>query len=209
MSRFSGLLRYIRVFGLALLIVGLFISAISIFTNLDDGTREKLISNMKEDPAENTGWLIAGALSYQFVTPAFEYEWVGDPNTRIWYVEEMPFLDSRDIIPLYFFWALLFLLFTKPFWKTKMAWYWKGLVIFLVYVLGTLLFWLLFKFVLYYLMLVSADQLGIDRSVLAQIRADEYDHTKAVIGIGESLVITFFFMIVLFLSLLEGKKNDD
>lgn len=172
-----------------------------------EGIRESVMENIAADPTVASLKVFFFLQAYQIVTPAYQFEWIGDEDKKVWFFEEFPLPDSRDIIFIFPFWWLAFF-FAKAIWNSNMPGWKAVLLITLMFLLVTAFAWLLVKAAAWYAMNRLAEDIGIDAQTLSEIRRSEFEKTEEYIGIGNSLLLTAAFSIFYLKALLGGSESD-
>ena len=193
---------------IAALIFGFIISIVSFSMGVSLETSAAFSENFAENPAATLGKSLVFVYAYQMVTPAIDYDWFGDENKHVPFIEEFPLPDSRDLLVLVPFWlGLLFVArqlkkLGLPFWKL-------ALIIFALFVVGTLLFWMIYKLVAYMIMNSVAAEIGFAKADLLTTRQAEFDNISASMGLKNYLTMIGVFSVVLFYSLMSARKKDE
>ncbi|MBR9703500.1 hypothetical protein GOV10_05655 [Candidatus Woesearchaeota archaeon] len=193
---------------IAALIFGFVISIVSFSMGVSPETSSAFSANLAENPAGTLGKGLVFVYAYQMVTPAKDYDWFGDPEKHTPFIEEFPLPDSRDLLVLVPFWLGL-LVVARQLKKLGLP-YWKlALIVFILFVVGTLLFWMLYKLVAYMIMTQVASEIGFAKADLLMTRQAEFDNISASMGMKNYLTMIGVFSVVLLYSLLSARKKDE
>jgi type III secretory pathway component EscU len=132
------------------------------------------------------------AAAIDLTTPTTTVEWFGNPEHHTFLLEEIPIPDSKDLFVLIPVW-ILFAFIGHYLWdrfETLPA----VLSIAALFIFGTVLAWMLWKLIMYYVMINRAQALGITKEQIIAIREsimNNVEQTEAHRALIASSVISF------------------
>jgi len=197
----------INIVGVALLLAGLFFTGSSFYEEISPEARTVFLEKWSLDPLETTKDSLLYTISYMVVTPSLRYEWIGESNHQILFVEQLPLLDKTDIFLLFF--TIITLV-------SLGGWAWtnlpydpmrKALGIAGAFILLLITILLIYKALMFKLMLSSGADLGLTREMIEAVRITEWDKAMTIYTPGSYIGIGLFTSGLLLLGLFGKKKK--
>lgn len=137
-------------------------------------TADSFKDQVVDDPGGVGLGLIAYSEGVAITTPSFQREWVpwSDPEKRIYMLEDLPFLDSMDIIPVAIAILLSMLLSKLNYFNSQINGMKATFALVFLYISMIVVFLIIWKILWFYLMIWGGKQLGMTAEQVIQSRYD-------------------------------------
>ena len=173
-------------------LAGFFWQGTSMVSSFSPDTTNEFITKIKESPMANAPIAAAAFISYDILTPSVIEERVGDDG-KIWFIEDLPLLGSRDFFFLFFFGVLYYFAGKLYISKTKKNKVVVGLALIALFIPYIVLSWVLLKLIMFIILAASANALNVPYDEVLTSRIAESQHVKDNVGWVPSLFLSALF----------------
>lgn len=165
-----------------------------------------VVENLAADPVATGGALVCYGYAYSSVTPAWQIDWLPPEGYLIFMVEDIPFPDGTDFLPLGIVMLAVMIVLRLTVLKNK-----PGIRQYLIaagIIAGVLVIsWIILKIVMYLLMLSCGMQLGFSEETVLAARATSIDAMTKAKFIWPMLVLSLFSGAVIMRTFFGGEKK--
>ena len=201
-----GLMSWLSTLAKILAVVMLFIGVTTAYLELTDESKDEIISNLSANPLKGGALGSCFLVSYNYVTASYQYEWLGNPDTKIFMLEDIPLPDSFDVIPIGIIIMIVFVflkytLFAQP--RSIKTYVIAGISM----IASIFVLWVFIKTIMYFLMMGCGDGIGLTKDMIDLARSAVANKYSEFNLFYSSLLITAFSSTAIAYAMF-GKKND-